>query len=204
MKTGILSLAAVIALGSASWAGGVIPPVVEPEPMVEEAVSPFYVGIALADLSTRGSSADLNFFGDELGQGRALGLTLLAGYEFNPYIAVEGRYTTAFGREDVAEMSAWSIFAKPQYPVSEDFSIYALLGFGGVTIDGITLADNISVDDTGFQWGLGMSYSLKGATGYDVALFLDYTSLASDMDGFFLNDLEANADALSLGATFRF
>jgi hypothetical protein len=62
----------------------------------------------------------------------------------------------------------------------------------------------VDVDDTAFQWGLGMSYSLKSATGYDVALFLDYTSLASDMDGIYQNDLQANADALSLGVTFRF
>lgn len=205
MKTTILSIAALIALGSTSWAGGDIAPVIEPEPvLVEEAVSPFYVGLAYADLSARASSADLKFFSDSDGQDRMDGLTVLAGYEFNPYIAVEGRYTTSFGREDIAEMSAWSIFAKPQYPVSEDFSIYALLGFGGVKMDAVTLANPVDVDDTSFQWGLGASYSLKSLTGYDVAVFLDYTSLANDMDGIYRNELQANADALTLGLTFRF
>jgi len=205
MKTTILSIAALIALGSTSWAGGDITPIAEPEPVfVEEAVSPFYIGLGLADLSTRGSSSDLKFFSGSDGQERALGITLLAGYEFNPYIAVEGRYTTSFYKDDNVETSAWSIFAKPQYPVSEDFSIYALLGFGGVKMDGVTLADGVSVDDTSFQWGLGVSYSLKSSTGYDAAIFLDYTSLASDMDGIYRNEIQANADALTLGVTFRF
>jgi hypothetical protein len=39
----------------------------------------------------------------------------------------------------------------------------------------------------------------------DVALYVDYTSLATDMDGVYWNgDLQTNADALTVGVTYRF
>lgn len=202
MKKITLSLVSVIALSSLSFAGG---DVVSAPMAMEDAAKPFYVGIALAATSTRGSSADLSFFSEKAGQDRLGNVTFNAGYDYNQYIAVEGRYTTSFAKEDVVEMSGWSLFAKPQYPVNEDFTVYALLGFGGVTIDGVNITHPVNVDDNGFQWGLGMSYSLKSVTDADVVIYADYTSLANDMDGVYWNgDLQSSADALTIGVAYRF
>ena len=203
MKKFTLSLASVIALSSIGFAGGDIEPV--PVPLVVEVTeNPFYVGIAYATTSTRKSSVDLDFFSEKHGQDNMGNITLNAGYVFNPYIAVEGRYTTSFSKEHITDMNGWSLFVKPQYPISSDFSIYALLGFGGVTLDGFDPLNPVDVDDTGFQWGLGVSYSLRSVTQSDVAIFIDYTSLAKDMDGLYMDDLQASVDALTIGVTYSF
>jgi len=195
MKKLTLSLASIIALSTASFAEGDVMSMGGVE-------NPFYAGIALAATSVRGSDADLSFFSANPGQDRLGNLTLNAGYDFNQYIALEARYTTDISSEDVVEMSGWSLFVKPQYPVTEEFKIYALLGFGGVTVDGTNVPLPVSVDDSSFQWGLGVSYLIRD---YNIEIYADYTSLASEMDGLYWNgDLQTSVDALTVGVVYRF
>jgi len=201
MKKIALSVVAIVGMSSFGFAGGDIAPVAAPM-VVEEEVSnsSFYVGFGIAAVSARDADASLGFFSEKAGQERLANISLLAGYNFNEYVAVEGRYTTSFAKEDSLEMDGWSLFVKPQYPVSEDFSIYALLGFGGVTMDGIN-GSVVDVDDNGFQWGLGMEYAVME----NISLFADYTSLANDMDGYFYNGaLEVDADAITIGMNYKF
>ena len=199
MKNITLSALAVITLTSFGFAGGDIIPVEDPVVIVEESTSSFYLGAGLAVLSARESSTSLSFFSGKTGQDRMLNLTLLAGYNFNPYIGVEGRYTTSIAKDDVVEMDGWSLFVKPQYPITEAFTIYALLGYGGVTLTGIN-TPLVDIDETGFQWGLGMSYEVTE----NIGLFMDYTNLANDMEGTYRTDIEADTDALTAGITYRF
>ena len=205
MKKIVLSVSAVVVLSSAVFAGGGMKdaaPAVEPVvviPVAEE-LSGFYAGLGLSGVSSRDAAFSMDFFNVEEGQDRLGNVTFLAGYNFNEYIAVEGRYTTTFTDEDLVEMDGWSLFAKPQYPVSEDFSVYALLGYGGVTMDGIN-GSGVDVDDSGFQWGLGMDYLATE----NISIFVDYTSLAVDMDGVYYNGaLEVDADAITLGVNYLF
>ncbi len=204
MKKIVLSVCTVAAMSSLVFAGGgmkEVTPAVEPVivvPVVDE--SSFYVGIGLTAVSTRDAAVSLDFFNAKGGQDRLANVSLLAGYNYNEYFAVEGRYTTTFTDEDLVEMSGWSLFVKPQYPVTEDFSIYALLGFGGVTLDPVN-ASTVDVDDSGFQWGIGASYMVTE----NVALFVDYTSLANDMDGVYWNGaLQVDVDAVTAGVTYQF
>jgi len=205
MKKTTLSLCTIVAMSSLMFAGGNIaipeePQVIIPVVMDEVDESGFYAGIGLSAVSTRDTDASLDFIDEEEGQDRLVNVSFLAGYNVNTYFAAEGRYTTSVADEDMVEISGWSIFAKPQYPVTEDFSIYALLGFGGVTLDGINgyIAD---VDDTGFQWGLGASYLVME----NFSLFADYTSLANDMDGVYHNGaLQVDVDAVTAGVSYQF
>ncbi|RRS30901.1 MAG: hypothetical protein P794_05200 [Epsilonproteobacteria bacterium (ex Lamellibrachia satsuma)] len=97
-------------------------------------------------------------------------------------------------------MDGWSLFLKPQYPVTEEIGVYALLGFGGVNLDGVN-GNYVDVDDTGFQWGIGASYLFMERT----SLFVDYTSLANDMDGVYWNGaVKADVDAITVGVTYDF
>jgi len=179
-----------------------VEPAVEPivaVPVVEEE-RPFYVGLGVAAVSSRDASVSMDFFDPSDGQDRLGNVSFIAGYNYNEYFALEGRYTTTFTEEDLVEMDGWSLFLKPQYPVSEAFSLYALLGFGGVTMDGVN-GSGVDVDDTGFQWGLGLGYAMTES--FDV--FVDYTSLAADMDGVYYNGaLEVDADAVTLGVNYKF
>ena len=198
MKKITLSALAVVTMSTFGFAGGDIVPA--PIPM-EESTSPFYIGLGLSAVSTRGSNADFDIFDATSGQDRLGNVTFLAGYDFNEYIAVEGRYTTSFSNEDIVEMSGWSLFVKPQYPVTEEFTVYGLLGFGGVTMDSVQSAYFVDVDESGFQWGLGMSYDVTES----ITLFGDYTALASGIDGFYWDgEFESDTDSFTLGVAYRF
>ena len=200
MKRIVLSVWAVAAMSSLGFAGGDLAPV-EPvieTPMMAESAGSFYVGLGFAWLSTGQGSMD--FIDNHPDRDRTGNILGLAGYEFNEYLAVEGRYSTYMFDEDSINSDTWGIYAKPQYPVNEDFKVYALLGFGGMTVDGIDGA-NIDVDDTGFQWGLGGSYKITE----NMALFLDYTSIASGMDvNAWGTATDVDADAITAGITYHF
>lgn len=202
MKKTVLSVWAVAALSSVGFAGGdfkEVEPAMEPEVEVVTAEKNFYVGLGLSALGT--SAGSLSLFDAESGQDRTINLTFLAGYEFNPYVAVEGRYSTYIAKEDFLNNDFWGVYLKPQYPVNEDFKVYALLGFGGMMVDGVGGAD-IDVDDTGFQWGLGASYSVAE----DMAVFVDYVNIASDMGANSWNGTTAEIDAaaITVGITYNF
>ena len=211
MRRVVLSLWTIVAMSSLGFAGGDIETPEEPQviiPVVVDEVdeSGFYLGGALAAVSTRDATVKEDFFDIKDAQDRLGNLTLLAGYDFNRYIAVEGRYTTSIADEDVLEMSGWSLFVKPQYTFdSSNFKIYALLGFGGVTLDGID-GYFVDVDDTGFQWGIGAGYSFgEYMEDNNLAVFIDYTSLANDMEGTYYNGAqETNVDAITAGVTYQF
>ena len=205
MKKITLSVVTIVTMSSLTFAGGDITPVVVPVGIDE--VRPFYVGIGLSAVSTRDSHTSLNFFSDKSRQDRTGDITIMAGYEFNPYVAVEGRYMTSVFDEDVLTRDSWGIYVKPQYPVNDEFSIYALLGYGGMTVDGkgssLIPRNRSNVDDTGFQWGLGVSYEVME----DITIFADYVNIANDMGadifwGSLLSDVDS--DALTVGVTYNF
>ena len=209
MKRIVLSVAVISSLAFAGGGFKDVEPAVEPVvavPIIVEEVSPFYVGLGLSAVSTR--DGDLSFFDAEAGQDRTGDILLMAGYEFNPYVAVEGRYMTSVFDEDVLTRDSWGIYVKPQYPVNEEFTLYALLGYGGLTVESKNNNDprpifRNDVDDTGFQWGLGGSYDMTE----NIAIFVDYVSIATDMDAdvfFGILGEEVSSDAFTLGATYNF
>ena len=198
MRKLTLSIVAVATIGTFAVAGGDIVPA--PVPMEEVDNSSFYIGLAISAISSRDAAVSMDIFNVKEGQDRLGNITFQVGYNFNEYVAVEGRYTTTFTDEDKVEMDDWSIFVKPQYPVTEDFNIYALLGFGGVTIDPVN-GSTVNVDDSSFQWGLGASYDFTE----NISVFFDYTNLANDMDGIYWDGaLQVDADAFNLGVTYKF
>jgi opacity protein-like surface antigen len=132
-------------------------------------------------------------------------LTLLAGYNFHRYIAVEGRYTFSVGDLDIdnegddrdldADLSNLAIYLKPMYPVGE-MTLYGLLGYGKVTLD-----DGTEYSESGFQWGVGAGYTLNDAIGF----FVDYTRLYDDQgfDNIWL-DQDVVVDSVNVGVTYEF
>lgn len=207
MKKTLLSVWTVVALSSVGFAGGdmqnvepAIEPVIETIDIVAVDESGFYAGISLAAVSTRDADISVDW-GSTDRQDRLGNFSFIGGYDFNEYFAVEGRYTISFTHDDQTKMKGWSLFAKPQYPVSKDISVYALLGYGGVTLDGVNnyLVD---YDDTGFQWGLGASYKFME----DFSLFADYTFPANDMDGSYQGSdtVKLDVDAFTVGINYHF
>ena len=159
-----------------------------------------YLGLGFALVSTRDSAVNLNFFSVTTGQDRLGNMSFIVGYNFKNIMAMEGRYSINIIKSDLVTERGWSIFLKPQYPMSDDFKVYALFGYGGVTME----PENnsiVNVDSTGLQWGFGVDYRITERS----SIFFDYTSLASGMEGLYYNGaLQVDTDALTVGLKYAF
>ncbi len=226
MKNIALSAVAVLAMSSFAVAGGSIAPIEEPV-VVEEVVvvenldAGFYLGLGYGSLS-----------GDETykwnpGQGEVSfeeesrdfdQLLLQVGYKFNSYVAIEGRYWAGMNDLDgvwdyngqfvdtTAQLDAWGIYVKPMYPVTPEFDVYALLGYGGGSLDedinllGGTFTQTTDLD--GFSWGLGVAYTFNG----NISIFADYVSLYDDTIEYDVYNAssEFQIDIVNVGVSYRF
>ena len=202
MKKNVLSLVSVLALSGVSFAGGDIAPV---EPVIETPMvveqSPFYLGIGIGDASVNDDDTSEEF--------SATTLMLQAGYVYNEYIALEGRYTfgldmdyspgttNSLNSDYDGDFSSWGLYVKPMYPIG-NFSLYALLGYGGVMLDDIAGGDAY---ESGFQWGLGAGYAMSE----NYTVFVDYVSLYDDTGFDYrarLDDIDS--DTWTFGVSYRF
>lgn len=216
MKKIILSLVAISSLG---FAGGDIVPVVPVSTEIDE--TGFYLGAGISAMSSRDSAVSMDIFNVKAGQDRLGNINLLAGYMINEYLAVEGRYGFGLTDGDKVEMdSRWSVFLKPTYKFENEedrangenyFAVYALLGYGGIQLSGINGAI-ANVDESGFQWGLGLSYTFRETARHDNyryadswTVYVDYTQVGNDMDGLYWNGArQVDADAFTVGLIYKF
>jgi len=216
MKKVTLSMIAALAMSTFAVAGGDIAPVepVVEVPAVESTPGAFYVGIGYGMMNTEASLTDGEITASlDIDHSTVM---LQAGYQFNPYIAIEGRYWTAIADADVTasvtgegsesadlsdDSTAWGIYVKPMYPVTSEFTVYGLLGYGNVEID---LDGGSMLDESQFQWGLGASYAIND----NFSVFVDYVAMYDDSesidigDGFLDGDIEV--DSWNFGVTYKF
>lgn len=164
MKKFNLSLAAILATSTLAFAGGDIAPV---EPIVEVVEEPvvedkgFYLGLGYS-----GNSVDISGLGTVGDDSDSDAFIVQLGYKFNSWFALEGRYWN--GNND---FDAWGLYAKPMYPVTDAFDLYALLGYGNAG----AAHSGVDFDESEFQWGLGAAYSFTDS----FAVFVDYMELAN-------------------------
>ena len=218
MKNIVLSAVAVLAMGSFAVAGGNIAPIEEPivvpEPVVDD--SGFYLGLAYGygnfDIAAEAQVDDGNGF--IVGGGRHYAydasynsIMVQAGYKFNSYVAVEGRYwfgldesVSYFGDFDLS-VDTWGIYVKPMYPVTYAFDIYALLGYASsdATESWSGGSDDYNTKD-GFSWGLGAAYSFND----NVAIFVDYVSMYNDDEVVDNWNEDITISTWNFGVTYQF
>lgn len=224
MRKTVFSLVSILALGNLSFAGGNVSPVVPIEEPVTEATesaesSAFYVGLGYSYL-TSNRTAVLNKPTDPHNgevvkntDSNANNIMLQAGYQFNTYLAIEGRYTFSVGdhtlkdnldngrEEDVdIDISNIAVYLKPIYPIG-NLSLYGLLGYG--KIERKHNVKGISWDGSGFQWGAGLQYAFTD----NLLMFIDYT-LWYDEEGEpherLPRLLDTDFSVVSIGLTYRF
>ena len=212
MKKNIFSLVSILALSGLSFAGGNVATIEEPVVIVPEVIaddSSFYLGVGFSAMSLNNDLTDEEF--------SANGMMLQAGYQYNRYIAIEGRYTFHVGDVEYdhgstlnlnyddypTDFTNAAIYVKPMYPI-DDFSIYALLGYGEVEMTNIPQGGaGISADraESGFQWGLGASYAFNE----NISGFIDYVRMY-DGTGFDHRAMDADivSDAWTFGVSYKF
>jgi len=202
MKNFALSTVAVLAMSTFAIAGGDIAPV-EPAVEVEAPIdnSSFYVGLGYSYINMEKEWARL---GTEAVTEDAV--TLLAGYNFNKYVALEGRYTLGIGDLDSdmdgdidGDLSNIGIYLKPMYPFG-GMTVYGLLGYGQVTLEETPYS--VDGSESGFQWGLGASVAVND----NVGIFVDYTRLYDDTGGFnsMFDGTPITIDGINVGFTYKF
>lgn len=202
MKKSIVSAVAVTAMSAFAVAGGDIAPV-SPEAVIPPAVESdngFYVGLAYGlgrsreDISGDVDGGYVVFDGtEEIDYDTIM---LQAGYKINHYFALEGRYWRSYGDngwsytesgysggepytdsdrgENGDNLEAYGLYLKPMYPLTEALDIYALLGYGNVTLNDDEHGDWL--DENGFQFGVGASYALTK----NISIFVDYMKLLDE------------------------
>jgi len=204
MKKIVFSFVSVLALSGLSYAGGDIAPV---EPVVEAPVpvvdsSGFYAGIGYGYFN---QTADDIILSTDI-EVEANSVLFQAGYQYNQYVAFEGRYWVGAGGIDQTpndvdgDFDAWGLYVKPMYPVTEAFDIYALLGYADTTVD---YDSSWKWDTDGFSWGIGAQYAITD----NILLFADYVSMASD-DVVEINGRNVDSDidlyTVNFGVTYKF
>ncbi len=229
MKKFTLSAVAVLALSAFAIAGGdfvAVEPTIEIQeaPVAAVVDSGFYAGLAYgyADITDDYTASNGSFGNHEDNFDTYM---LQAGYKFNQYLAVEGRYWDSVGDGDwtdrytlpdsrvvnssgpCSEFSAWGVYVKPMYPVTEAFDVYALLGYGNVNLSTEygTNAKFLDMDEDGFQWGLGASYELTD----NWVVFADYVNLYDDTsaaitEGIYSETHDYSIYTANVGVTYRF
>ena len=145
-------------------------------------------------------------------------LMLQAGYQYNPYLAVEYRYWFSMSDGDYSlssgwipdagsysDFDAWGLYLKPMYPVTNEFSIYGLLGFSGVVVDGEFGWDLLN--ENSFSWGIGASFDFTP----NIGVFVDYVSLYDDTFdnyGYYSYDYyspgDTSVDTINFGLSYKF
>ncbi len=203
MKKTVLSFVSIMALSGLVYAGGDMTTVMEPVVEIPEVkVNPFYVGVGMGEAYVNDDVTD-----EEIS---ATTLMLQAGYQYNEYLALEGRYTFGLGGSDYdagnltgigngydGDLSTWGIYVKPSYPIG-DISLYALLGYGEIMLNDLMDGDAV---ENGFQWGLGASYAFTE----EVSVFADYVSLYDDTGFDYRAKLvDVDADTWTVGFSYNF
>lgn len=218
MKKNILFLAAtsVFVLSSMSYGGSkMVSPTdapVEPVPVLQNPV-PVYLGLGL--LWGKYSNCTNNCTYEDA----TFGALLRGGYEWNQYIGLEARMLATFFGNDTdggQTLRHIGLFAKPMYPINEDFNVYGLLGYGWTKTYTGGNKRLSTVDESGFSAGLGLEYDLfdndddqDDETMYDRGfdgqadqekgwgLFVDYQRLLIKSD-------VPDIDVVSAGVTYDF
>ena len=224
MKNIVLSTVAVLAMSSFAVAGGDIAPVEEPIVVVEPVITDagFYLGLGYSFMNSDIDFVHTSAITNDHSLGAEYSAVMFqAGYKFNQYIAVEGRYwlgvsdegfsaLTTTGSTFDTDATAWGVYVKPMYPVTDALDVYALLGYGSASIGGVQVASNQTVDfdAEGFSWGVGAAYSFTE----NVSVFLDYVAFTDDtftnnvVTHTFLNqgDYDQSFDTINFGVTYQF
>jgi opacity protein-like surface antigen len=171
-------------------AKGYMPRIITPE----EEKSGVYGGLALSSELLKSSSS---LFSDD---NYMLGLSVIAGFNFNKYLALESRVSTSAGYDDGVDLTTWSIFLKPKYELYNNMNLYSLIGVGGFDARSIN-ADTLKSKKQSIHLGIGADYQL----GDNFKIFADYIYRGEDAEAkLYESNGKVKSSAITTGITYDF
>ncbi len=152
-----------------------------------------YVGLGYG-----ATNVGTDFFSSEIelsGDNDSDALLMQGGYIYNEYIALEGRYWNGDNN-----LNAWGVYVKPMYPVTEKFSVYALLGYGETKLTIVDTTADLN-NEGSFQWGIGAGFKITD----NFSVFADYVDMYNtDTHNTDTSLREWSIDSISIGANYQF
>ncbi len=152
-----LALASILATGLVQAGKDVIPVEVPVTPVVD--VNPLYVGLGLLWSGTSVDGCPCNPSVDRP-KDSTFGAIARIGYDFSPYIGIEGRILKASIEEDYSNTTHYGIYLKPQYHVTDTINVYGLLGYGKTEID-FSCPTVTDYSDSGVSVGIGVEMDIS-------------------------------------------
>lgn len=155
---------------------------------------------------------DLEFKNDVTGEAvSADTLMIQTGYQFNQYVALEGRYYWGIGDPSYdsgslnpingfsGDLDAWGAYVKPSFPLGP-LKFYGLIGYGSVSTTLYTNNVYVDGDDTGMQYGGGINFYITK----NFIISADYLVLYDDssFDNYSRGDF--NSNVMSFALTYKF
>lgn len=107
-------------------------------------------------------------------------VTVRGGYDFTEFLGVEGEALIGLGDEtftvgnvtgDVSVDYGLGVFGKAQYPLNEQVSIFARLGYAYYEAEASAAAISVSDSEGGLAYGVGAEWAFAGPN----AVRFDYT-----------------------------
>lgn len=175
-------------------------------PVIKSDFPNLYLGLGISHMSLVDDATN-----EEM---KANGVSLIVGYQFLPYLAIESRYSKDIGNveydhgNNVAQTSTnnyptffsnLGIYAKPMYQY-DDIAPYLLLGYGKTKLINIPSSGSVA-EGNNFQWGAGIQYTFT----QNISAFVDYIRL-HDGKGFGNSaiNVDVTAEMYTLGVTYKF
>lgn len=180
-----------------------------PAPIVPPVVGPKNMYVGLDALCGR--------FETQSGSCYCLGaVAAKIGYEFNKYIAIEGRVGHGLNSADFdaggeSEMKEnYGLYLKPQLPVSDSLSIFGLAGYAKAKVES-TGTSNIGltgvVNEASPSFGLGLEYDVSESW----SVLVEAVRLLHSVEGTFVNgsgatvsENDLNLDTFGFGVNYKF
>ena len=162
VKQNLLSLAAVVALSTATFAGGKYVDAVEVEvasiPTVINPI-PLYLGVGMVATFIQRDPCPCTPNDPDIKDHR-YGIVTRVGADYNQYIGLEGRYLKTLGSDTFSNMEHYGLYLKPQYHIADKVNAYGLLGYGRTKIDYTNGKMSSTLKENTFSYGAGIEYDL--------------------------------------------
>jgi lipopolysaccharide assembly outer membrane protein LptD (OstA) len=174
---------------------GYMPQIITPDPLK----SGIYGGLGLGVLSLSANNSP-SIFSKKSGNNRMVDLAVVAGYNYNEYLALESRVNISAGYDNGVDFKSWGIFLKPKYEVYKGLDIYSLIGYGKIYADSIN-SNDLKANEATAQIGFGANYKLKN----NFKVFADYIYLGKDDNGKYNNKPATfKSSTITTGITYDF